>query len=94
MTTKPYVSGAAYLQRMGAPCRSCAFDPKRDCPVTPMYWAFLHRHADVLAENGRIAVPVASARARAPEVRARDAAVADHVRAALSAGRPVGPGDP
>lgn len=93
MTTKPYVSGAAWLHRMGAPCGACAFDPKRTCPVTPMYWAFLNRHAEVLGANGRMAVPVASARGRAPEVRARDAAVAERVRDAVCGGRTLGPGD-
>lgn len=91
MTTKPYVSGAAYLSKMGAPCGRCAFDPKGDCPITPMYWAFLERHADRLAANPRMAVPVAAARKRDPARRAADRATRDRVAAALLAGRAVGP---
>ncbi len=92
-TTKPYVSGAAYLKKMGAPCGSCAFDPGSNCPVTPMYWAFLARHADALGKNHRMAVPVAAARKRSPEQRARDAAVRDAVWARLAAREPVRPED-
>ena len=40
-TTKPYVSGAAYVDRMSDYCGDCAFSPKRDCPITPLYWHFL-----------------------------------------------------
>ena len=35
MTTKPYVSGAAYIDRMSDYCKACAFDPQKDCPITP-----------------------------------------------------------
>jgi len=58
MTTKPYVSGAAYIQRMSDYCRGCRFDPKQDCPITPLYWAFLARHQQRLAENQRLIVPL------------------------------------
>lgn len=75
MTTKPYVSGAAYIHRMSDYCGGCAFDPARDCPVTPLYWAFLQRNREALAGNPRMALPLASATKRPPEVRARDAAV-------------------
>ena len=34
MTTKPYVSGAAYIHRMSDYCEGCRFDPKRTCPIT------------------------------------------------------------
>jgi len=46
MTTKPYISGAAYIDRMGDHCAGCAFDPKKNCPLTRLYWAFLARHAE------------------------------------------------
>jgi deoxyribodipyrimidine photolyase-related protein len=44
MTTKPYVSGAAYINRMSDYCSLCSFNPKTDCPFTSLYWAFLARH--------------------------------------------------
>lgn len=56
MTTKPYVSGAAYLDRMSDYCKHCRFDPKKDCPVTPLYWAFLQRHRQHLEKNPRMRV--------------------------------------
>lgn len=58
MTTKPYISGAAYLDRMGDACRSCQFHPKKDCPITPLYWAYLDRHRERLEGNQRVAMPL------------------------------------
>jgi len=93
MTTKPYIAGAAYLHRMGDYCAGCAFDPKRNCPITPLYWAFLARHAERLADNQRMAVPLAALRKRPAVQRDRDAAVFDVATSRLAAGRTLGPGD-
>jgi deoxyribodipyrimidine photolyase-related protein len=89
MTTKPYVAGSAYVDRMSDLCGGCAFVPGKTCPLTPLYWAFLRRHADTLASNPRVAGPVANARRR-PDG-ARDDATFDAVRARLDAGEPLTP---
>lgn len=89
--TKPYVSGAAYIDRMSDYCASCAFDPKRDCPVTPLYWAFLERNRAALRGNARMAVVLKSAAARSPDQQARDRGRLEAVRAALRAGRALVP---
>ena len=60
MTTKPYVAGAAYIDRMSDYCQGCRFDPKRDCPLTPMYWAFLQRNEEKLRALGRMQQPLAA----------------------------------
>ena len=60
MTTKPYVSGAAYINRMSDYCGLCAFNPKTDCPFASLYWAFLARHEAVLKSNPRLRMPMAS----------------------------------
>jgi deoxyribodipyrimidine photolyase-related protein len=73
MTTKPYVSGSAYLAKMGDYCGSCGFDPKKDCPIGPMYWAFLARKNATLCDNPRLKLPLASARGRTEAQRAADA---------------------
>lgn len=51
--TKPYISGANYLQRMGGlwPSASAA----RESGWTEMYWRFLEDHRDVLESNRRLA---------------------------------------
>ncbi|MFA9431060.1 cryptochrome/photolyase family protein [Egicoccus sp. AB-alg2] len=88
MSTKPYVSGGKYIDRMSDFCGDCRYDPKqrvgeRACPFTTLYWDFLDRHRDVLADNRRLARPYATlerladveeVRRRAKEVRARLAA--------------------
>lgn len=90
MTTKPYVSGAAYLRRMGDYCDGCTFDPRATCPVTPLYWAFLDRNREALEGNRRMALPLASAAKRSPERRERDRETARRVRERLQAGERVG----
>ena len=91
MTTKPYVSGAAYINRMSDYCESCVFDPKKNCPVTSLYWAFLERHEEELSENPRMRLPLASLRKRAESARERDADVYRWVSRELSAGRALDP---
>ncbi|MEV4194643.1 cryptochrome/photolyase family protein, partial [Streptomyces toxytricini] len=63
MTTKPYTSGGAYVNRMSDLCGGCAYRPgdrvgERACPYTAGYWAFLHRHRVRLERNPRMAQPV------------------------------------
>lgn len=74
MTTKPYVSGAAYLDRMSDYCTECAFDPKRDCPITSLYWAFLDRHRERLAGSPRMRVVLNALSRLPPERRGHDRA--------------------
>jgi deoxyribodipyrimidine photolyase-related protein len=86
LTTKPYISGAAYIDRMSDYCKGCAFDPKKSCPITPLYWAFLHRHRDQLEENPRLRMPYATLRKRSETKRGRDVRVFNYVREKLGAG--------
>lgn len=91
MTTKPYISGAAYIDRMGDFCGKCAFHPKKTCPITHLYWAFLARHTEELTGNQRIAMPLRSAAKRAPEKRDADERVYQHVLGTLSKGEALTP---
>ncbi|MFE7121442.1 cryptochrome/photolyase family protein [Streptomyces sp. NPDC057654] len=64
MTTKPYTSGGAYVNRMSDFCGPCRYAPgdrtgERSCPFTAGYWTFVHRHRDRLRHNHRTARPVA-----------------------------------
>jgi len=93
MTTKPYISGAAYIHRMSDYCRGCSFDPKHNCPITSLYWAFLARHEPRLAENQRIMVPLSALRRRPAARRAHDARVFEIVSARLAQGQALTPAD-
>lgn len=86
MTTKPYVSGAAYIDRMSDYCADCAFDPKHTCPVTRLYWAYLERHRSRLEGNHRLRLPLASARKRSDDRKHRDRVIFEAVRTALTEG--------
>jgi deoxyribodipyrimidine photolyase-related protein len=72
MMTKPYVSGAAYINRMSDYCNVCAFDPKTNCPITPLYWAFLERHKDKLEGNPRLRMPMAGLGKRSTSQKRKD----------------------
>lgn len=93
MTTKPYVCGAGYISRMSDYCEACAFDPKKDCPLTPMYWAYLARHREALSNNPRLNLPLASLEKRAPARRDADARVFARVSERLAKGEVVAPAD-
>ena len=61
LATKPYVSSAAYLQRMGNHCKHCHYDAKartgdRACPFNALYWDFFARHEGRFAGNVRLAM--------------------------------------
>lgn len=88
MTTKPYVSGAAYLDRMSDYCKSCRFHPKQDCPVTPLYWAFLERHRAHLDTNPRVRVILKNLEKRDRE---KDRELFERVRTSLADGRTLAP---
>ncbi|MBL8748599.1 MAG: cryptochrome/photolyase family protein [Planctomycetes bacterium] len=91
MTTKPYVSGAAYIAKMSDYCRGCAFDPKKNCPLTRAYWHFLARNGEQLASNRRLAMPLRSLARRSPAERAVDALVVGWMRRTLAAGALLSP---
>jgi deoxyribodipyrimidine photolyase-related protein len=90
MTTKPYVSGSAYLEKMGDFCTQCRFTPGKDCPIGGMYWSFLARNMDVLRDNPRMKLPLASARNRAEAARSSDHASFVALRDVMIRGEPMG----
>ncbi len=58
MATKPYVSSAAYIDRMSDYCGGCRYDPAQRvgptaCPFNALYWTFLEDHRDAIAGNPR-----------------------------------------
>lgn len=87
--TKPYVSGAAYINRMSNFCGHCQYDPKKStgegsCPFTALYWTFLERNEPVLGRNFRMQMPYTTLRRKQPEelvqLRARAAEAIEHLQ--------------
>jgi len=89
ITTKPYIAGAAYIHRMSDFCEKCRFDPRKNCPFTPLYWAFLARHEVALQNVFRLEMPLRSLHARSAALRARDGRVLRWVQQTLLAGQPL-----
>ena len=95
--TKPYVSGAAYINRMSNYCGHCKYDPKKSvgpdsCPFTALYWTFLERNQPILGNNFRLQMPYTTLRRKSAkdlvQLRARaDEAIA-HLQSLSSLDRP------
>jgi len=61
LATKPYVSSAAYIDRMSDYCKGCHYDRKartgeRACPYNALYWDFLQRNQALLSTNHRLSM--------------------------------------
>jgi deoxyribodipyrimidine photolyase-related protein len=59
LATKPYVSSAAYIDRMGDYCKGCAYKAKARtgddaCPFNALYWDFFDRNRERLGANHRL----------------------------------------
>lgn len=59
MGSKPYVSSAAYIDRMSDYCKHCTYDARKKtgegaCPFNSLYWHFYNRHTALLRNNPRI----------------------------------------
>ena len=57
--TKPYVSSANYIHKMGHYCKTCYYDRKvktgpKACPFNSLYWHFYDRNRSKLGKNPRI----------------------------------------
>ncbi len=72
MASKPYAASGAYINRMSDFCSRCAFDVKQKsgpnaCPFNYLYWAFLIRQKNRLANNPRLAMPYRTLAGWTPE---------------------------
>ena len=61
LATKPYVSSAAYINKMGNYCSKCNYNYKEKigdnaCPFNSLYWNFFDRHQDKLSKNPRLGI--------------------------------------
>ena len=91
ITSKPYISGGAYVSRMGDDCTSCFYDPKlsvgeRACPFTTLYWDFIDRHAERFVKNPRMARQVRSWEALKESIRSEILKQAVLIRARVKSG--------
>jgi deoxyribodipyrimidine photolyase-related protein len=90
LATKPYVSSAAYIDRMSDYCKGCAYDKKQRlgesaCPFNALYWDFYQRNADKLERNPRIGMAYRQLAKMPPEEVAALQAQAQLTRARLDA---------
>ena len=91
MMTKPYVAGSAYINRMSDHCSTCDFHPKKTCPISRMYWAYLARHAPAFSGNHRLSMAMRNVEKRSEEQRQLDHATFLHVQQTLAKGGTLTP---
>ncbi len=87
LATKPYAASANYINKMGDACGDCYFNHRqttgeRACPFNSLYWDFIDRHAERLAENPRMNLILAQHRRKKdlPAIRARAAEIRRRLR--------------
>ena len=61
IATKPYISSGNYIDKMSNYCKQCHFNPKEKngetaCPFNALYWNFLVKKREVLANNQRMSM--------------------------------------
>jgi len=71
LATKPYISGGAYIHKMGDHCHGCRYDVKQKtgpdaCPFNYLYWHFIDRHMERLQGNPRMGMMLSQWRQRPP----------------------------
>jgi len=93
--SKPYISSGAYIDRMSDYCRHCRYDVKQRigpdaCPFNALYWDFIARHEDRLADNHRMAMPYRTWAKQSPEAQAATRAQAAAFLDSLDAGGDAG----
>ena len=59
VATKPYVSSANYINKMGNYCKNCSYSHTKKtgdgaCPFNALYWNFLHEKKDHFKSNHRM----------------------------------------
>jgi deoxyribodipyrimidine photolyase-related protein len=91
MSTKPYVSGSAYINRMSDYCADCAFVPGKDCPLTALYWNFLNQHQTQFESNPRMKLALTAASRRTSVQKHYQADVTKRVQQALISGARLAP---
>ena len=90
LATKPYVSSAAYIDRMSDYCKGCHYDKKarvgeRACPFNALYWDFFVRNTQRLAANPRLGMVYRQLAKMSPAVLDAAQGRADEIRAGIEA---------
>lgn len=88
LASKPYAASGAYIHRMSDYCQHCHYNVKEKnghdaCPFNYLYWHFLYRNRDRLANNQRLAMPYRTLAKMSPEKKERVKQDAEHFLAKL-----------
>lgn len=72
VATKPYVSSASYIHKMGDYCANCQYDHKKKtgdgaCPFNSLYWNFIDANRSKLEDNPRMSMMLALWRKMSPD---------------------------
>ncbi len=86
MTTKPYIAGSSYINRMSDFCKRCRFNPSISCPITKLYWAYLARRQSILQKNPRMFAAYSALAKRSSLDKAKDVQVYENVKERLLSG--------
>jgi len=85
VASKPYVSSAAYINRMSDYCRNCRYDSKKRygshaCPYNSLYWDFFIRNRKKLKNFPRVSIVCKNIDNMGPDEKARISAQAERYK--------------
>ena len=88
LASKPYVSSAAYIDRMSDYCKGCHYDKKarvgeRACPFNALYWDFFARNGERLSGNPRLGMVYRQLAKMSPEALSAARQRSDDIRAGI-----------
>lgn len=86
LSTKPYIAGSGYIHKMSNFCKGCAFHPKKNCPLTRLYWVYLDKHRERFKDNFRMKMVLRSLDKRSDEKKSIDRATFEWMVDTLSRG--------
>ena len=72
VATKPYISSANYINKMGNYCSGCHYDHKQKtgekaCPFNALYWNFLEEKQSYFKDNQRMSMMLNLLKKKSPE---------------------------
>ena len=86
LSTKPYIAGSGYINKMSNFCKGCTFHPKKSCPLTRLYWVYLNTHRERFKDNFRMKMVLRSLDKRSVEKKNVDRATFEWMVDALAKG--------
>ena len=76
-------------RKVSSNCKTYQFDPRTNCPIASVHWAFLARNPSLLRNNARTRLSLVALDRRSPNQQMYDARAFAAVQGILQVGKPI-----